>query len=114
MIVKDVKFPGEYEWDLRSVTSPEGKPATVYAKSTFVVEPLFPGVETTETAMLALLERLVTRALNRREMHEHVVARLLRDEAVSLVGVEELHCAYCHHYLFSCLIQPTDDFARHP
>ena len=40
---------------------------------------------------LTLLEALVARALNGREVDEHVVAVLTRDEAVPLLGVEELH-----------------------
>src|SRR3954453_4767557 len=42
---------------------------------------------------LALFEGLETLALDRREVHEHVVATLTRDESETLVGIEELHSA---------------------
>jgi hypothetical protein len=44
-----------------------------------------------ELDALALIEALVARALNGREVDEHVVAPLTRDEAVTLLGFEELH-----------------------
>src|SRR5262249_17547659 len=51
---------------------------------------LFAGTDI-ELDALALLEALVARALNGREVDKHVVALLTRDEAVTLLGVEELH-----------------------
>src|SRR5690349_3954695 len=45
---------------------------------------------------LALCERLEAVHPNRREMHEHVVAGLLLDEAVPLRVVEPLHASLGH------------------
>src|SRR6266540_2375940 len=45
---------------------------------------------------LPLSERAVAGRLDRAEMHEDVLAGLLRDEAVALVGVEPLHGSNRH------------------
>ena len=47
---------------------------------------------------LTLVEALVAIALDVREMHEHVVTLLARDETESLFCVEKLHCTLCHFY----------------
>src|SRR3954470_23101259 len=50
-----------------------------------------------ELNALVLLQRLVSRHLDRREVHEDVVsATLLRDEAETLLGVEPLDNALSH------------------
>jgi hypothetical protein len=43
-----------------------------------------------ELDALALFQSVLPVALNRREMHEQVVALLAREKAVALVGVENL------------------------
>src|SRR6516164_8100830 len=45
---------------------------------------------------LALGQGLESLALDRREMHEHVLAALLRDETEALRVVEPLHCTNRH------------------
>src|SRR5215204_1280127 len=50
-----------------------------------------------ELDLLVLVQRLVTLRLDRRVVHENVVAAvLLRDEAETLLGVEPLHGALSH------------------
>jgi hypothetical protein len=51
---------------------------------------------------LTVLERLVALSLDLREVDEHVLALVTRDESVTLLGVEELHSALCHSVSFSC------------
>jgi len=46
-----------------------------------------------ELDFLALLERLLTLALNVRIVDEHVLLALERDEAEALLGVEKFHCS---------------------
>ena len=49
---------------------------------------------------LAFFERLVASRLDRREVNEHVVTLLLRDEAEAFIGIEELDSALCHQCSF--------------
>ena len=46
---------------------------------------------------LALVQRLVSLSLNRREMNENIFARLALDEPKTLAGVEPLHCSLFSH-----------------
>src|SRR5215217_7582140 len=53
-----------------------------------------------ELNLLVLVQGLVALGLNRRVVHENVVAAvLLRDEAETLLGVEPLYGALSHAYL---------------
>src|SRR5881628_1578878 len=53
-----------------------------------------------ELDLLVLVESLVTLHVDRRVVHEDVVAAvLLRDEAETLLGVEPLHGALSHAHL---------------
>jgi hypothetical protein len=54
-----------------------------------------------ELDALTLLERLVTLALDVREMDEDVVTLLTRDEAEPLVCIEKLDGTLCHEKLVS-------------
>src|SRR5437764_15359358 len=49
-----------------------------------------------ELDALPVLERLVPVHLDRREVDEHVLPPVDRDEAVALLAVEPLHGALCH------------------
>ena len=51
-----------------------------------------------ELDALTFFERAVTRSLDVREVNEHVVAVLSRDEAEALLVVEELDCS-CRHVM---------------
>src|SRR5262245_40084653 len=61
-----------------------------------------------ELHLLTLLEGLVARSEDRREVHEDVVTALLLDEPVPLAVVEPLHFAYCHDRLTSFQGLPPD------
>lgn len=63
-----------------------------------------------ELDALAFIERLVPLASNAGVVHEDVVAAFARDEAETLVGVEELDRALCHSTRFTS--RPIDDFNR--
>src|SRR5262249_59258022 len=67
-----------------------------------------------ELDALALLQRAVALALNRREVDEDVVRAFTLDEAVTLLGIEKLHCALrCHSdSLTSC--DPAGVSTRQP
>jgi hypothetical protein len=54
-----------------------------------------------EFDVLTLVEGLVALALDVGEVDEHVVAVFTRDEAVALLGVEELHGACSQFFLSS-------------
>ena len=56
---------------------------------------------------LALGERLDALTLDVRDMHEHIIASLTRDEAEASVYVEELHRALHNYYQLSLLHRTT-------
>src|SRR2546423_14906453 len=64
-----------------------------------------------ELDALPVLERLVAVHLDRREVDEHVLPPVDRDEAVALLAVEPLHGALCHGALphFDVLGLPTTE-----
>lgn len=62
-----------------------------------------------------LFESLEAAVLNFAEMHEQVLAVLLRDETIALVGVEPLYCTFRHKNLtFLPRGVHNADSARHP
>jgi len=62
-----------------------------------------------ELDVLALVEALVALALNVGVMNEDVITLLARDEAESLLCIEELHCSLCHKCSF---LKTTDQPVR--
>jgi hypothetical protein len=54
-----------------------------------------------ERNRLTFLQRLVALTLDGGEVHEHILTVRLGNEAVTLVVVEPLHGAFCHHYFLS-------------
>src|SRR5690348_16077335 len=54
-----------------------------------------------EADLLAFAEVADARALDRRDVHEHILAAVIRlDEAEALLGVEPFHGAYRHSVVF--------------